>query len=266
MASARPGFLAPATRSVFASSPRGFPPASLSSRRPTLFSRFSMATTAPNFEGRSVLVVKAAPDGSLGNCPFSQKANLALRLRGVPFEVETVHLDNKPKWFLDLTEKATAPVFVDGKLVLKESDDIVQHADKVGKQGSMLVDDANPRAKSAKKCMEPVLKAFARLVMNEGDDGPLTAELDTALEAVASHLKDGSGKFVLGDKFSSIDCELAPKLWHVQVAGKRIKGVEMPERLTQYLSDVQRLAVWAPTACPDDVLVDGWEKHLPVRA
>lgn len=217
-----------------------------------------MAAVAPNLEGRAVLFAKAAPDGSLGNCPYVQKANLALRLRGIPFEVETIPRYNKPQWFLDLTEAGTTPVFVDGKLVLTSSDDIVDYADKVGTEGPVLFDETNPHAMGAKECadLENVLRTFAKLFKNDGAEE--RAELNAVLKAVGMHLKDRGGKFLLGDNFSAIDCALAPKLWHIQLAGKHYKDVELPERLQQYMRDVQSLSVWAATACPDHVVLSEW--------
>ncbi len=219
-------------------------------------------SAAPNFTGRSVLVAKGGPGGVLGNCPFSQKANLALRLRGVPFEIETVDLENKPDWFLELNEAGTTPVFVGDGFVLKSSDDIVDHADKVGTKGAALNVSSNPHLESANECAAPVFSAFVSLMKNRGDDAPLKAGLMAALEGVEKHLKEAGGKFLLGDEVSAVDCNLAPKLWHIAVAGKYYKDVEVPEAVQEYIHNMEGTEEWKLTTCPDELLISGWGKYV----
>eukprot|EP00171_Calliarthron_tuberculosum_P007618 IDg7618t1 len=179
--------------------------------------RLSMA--APDFSTGAVLLAKCGPKGVLGDCPFTQKANMALRVRGVLFDVKLVDLAAKPQWFLDLNEDGSTPTYVDGTCVLTSSDDIVDYADEVGKSGGALHTESNPKWDVAYDVVAPLFSAFVKLMKNKGDDAPFKEQLNNSLAGIDAHLRSVNGRFLISDDLSALDCNLAPKLHHVLVAG-----------------------------------------------
>ena len=62
--------------------------------------------------------VQASPDGkSLGDCPFTQRANLALKVKKVPVTYILIDLSNKPKWYFSVNSAGTAPALQFGDQV-----------------------------------------------------------------------------------------------------------------------------------------------------
>lgn len=225
--------------------------------------RLTMA--APDFSNGAVLLAKKGPDGVLGDCPFTQKANMALRARGVHFQVELVDLSAKPDWFLDLNEDGSTPTFVEGANVLTSSDDIVEHADEIGKSGSALYSENNPKWDAAFDVVAPLFSAFVKLIKNKGDDAPFMEELTKTLAAIDAHLRGVEGRFLIGDELSALDCNLGPKLYHVLVAGKHYKGFELPDSLSalsEYMRNIRSTPEWKETAATDDVIIWGWSKFF----
>ena len=49
---------------------------------------------------------------TMGDCPFTMKANMALRVKGLEPKIAYVDLGNKPQWFLDLNSKGSAPTYI----------------------------------------------------------------------------------------------------------------------------------------------------------
>ena len=60
---------------------------------------FILPTTTPRPVSHFPHVMQASPDGkSLGDCPFTQRANLALKIKNVRATYILIDLTNKPKW------------------------------------------------------------------------------------------------------------------------------------------------------------------------
>lgn len=222
-------------------------------------------SAAPDFSNRSVLLAKQGPSGELGDCPFTQKANLALRFRGVPFDVELVDLSEKPDWFLGLNEDGTTPTFVTERTVITSSDDIVEYADSNGTKGSSLIDEENPRWSTAYDLVAPIFGSFVKLMKGKERLDDLANALLSVLSALDNYLSKSKGKFLLGDNISALDCNLAPKLFHIIVAGKHYRDFEVPQNLTalyEYLKNMEATDEWKATACAPDVVVWGWSKFF----
>lgn len=214
----------------------------------------------------TTLFVKAAPDGSVGDCPFSQKANLALRFRHTTFDVQTIDLANKPDWFLDINEAGTTPVFLDGAQAIADSDEIVDYADTIG-EGPLLNCEENADWDQAFDAVSPVFGSLVRLLRNKdgAETDKLKEALSIALRQLNSFLKSVDGVYLLGNDVSSLDCNLAPKLKHVAVAAKHYFDFDLPadcDAVTMYMSRFEETKEWKATACADDVIVWGWSKFF----
>lgn len=225
--------------------------------------RVAMAA-APDFTKGPVLLAKTGPNGVLGDCPFTQKANMALRARGLTFDVALVDLADKPLWFLNLNEDGTAPTYVDGATVLTSSDDIVLYADEKGTKGVKLYDESLAQWDNANDVVAPLFAVFVKLMKNKADDGPFIDALTNALLTIDEHLSSCGSRFLVGDHLSALDCNLAPKLQHIMVAGKRYKNYHLPpvSALKAYMDNVMETPEWKETAATEDVVIWGWSKFF----
>ncbi len=231
-------------------------------------------SVAPNFSEGAVLLVKAGPNGNeMGDCPFSQKANMALRARGVPFSVAYVNLKEKPDWFLDLNPDGTTPTYVNGTEVLTSSDDIVELADEVGtKEPKLFAEDEGEHWDGAFNATAKVFPAIVKLMKNteEAEERKLRMDMDDALNELNNHLRTVPGRFIVSDSLSALDVNLAPKLAAL-AALKHYKNYSIPwidAVLMQYINNVKATDEWKETACSEDVVIWGWSGKvgLPVEA
>lgn len=231
-------------------------------------------SVAPNFSEGAVLIVKAGPNGKeIGDCPFSQKANMALKARGVPFNVSYVNLKDKPEWFVDLNPDGTTPTFVDGSNVLTSSDEIVEHADEVGTKGPKLyAEDEGEHWEGAFNATAKFFPALVKLMKNAdpAEEEALRTTMDDVCNELNNHLRSVPGRFIVSDNLSALDVNLAPKL-AMFAALKHYKDYSVPWTdavLVQYFNNVKDTDEWKETACPEDVLIWGWEGKvgLPVEA
>lgn len=226
------------------------------------------AATAPPFStDRVTLFIKGGPNGVVGDCPFSAKANLALRFRKVDFDVHLIDLANKPDWFLAINDAGTTPTFVHATHTIGDSEEIIEHADTIGDADVALNREEDPNWEAAFDAVSPIFGSMARFLKNKDDaEQPSVKQaLDDALVALNSFLTSVPGPFLLGDQVSALDCNLAPKLKHAFVAPTHFKGYEIPSEcaaVKEYLAHFETLEEWKASAFTDDVIVWGWGKHL----
>ncbi|CAL1165241.1 unnamed protein product [Cladocopium goreaui] len=70
-------------------------------QRETRATRVACAAVPTEKPFRTTLFTKAAPDGvSLGDCPFSHAVQIALKVKGVDYDVVPCGPNNKPPWLL----------------------------------------------------------------------------------------------------------------------------------------------------------------------
>ncbi|MCP3412799.1 glutathione S-transferase family protein [Bradyrhizobium brasilense] len=150
-------------------------------------------------------------------CPYVQRAVIALREKGVPFERIDIDLASKPDWFLKISPLGKVPVLVvtrdDGKEVaLFESNVICEYIEET-QAGAKL----HPQ--------DPLVRAEHRAWMEFGSAilGDLWG-LETATDAAAFESKRqavaakfarveaalGAGPFFAGQNFSLVDAVFAP--------------------------------------------------------
>ncbi|MCP1833380.1 glutathione S-transferase [Bradyrhizobium sp. USDA 4532] len=150
-------------------------------------------------------------------CPYVQRAVIALREKGVPFERIDIDLASKPDWFLKISPLGKVPVLVvtrdDGKEVaLFESNVICEYIEET-QAGAKL----HPQ--------DPLVRAEHRAWMEFGSAilGDLWG-IETATDAAAFESKRqavvakfarveaalGAGPFFAGQNFSLVDAVFAP--------------------------------------------------------
>mmetsp|Transcript_7868 Transcript_7868/g.15799 ORF Transcript_7868/g.15799 Transcript_7868/m.15799 type:complete len:280 (-) Transcript_7868:53-892(-) len=214
--------------------------------------------------GNNVLYAKAGPGGVLGDCPFTHKANFALRAKGLDYPTTLIDFDAKPAWFLEsINPKGSVPVFVteDGKCIT-ESDDIVAWADAQSPSPQLL---GRANSDKALEVVGKVFPAAAGLIKNQ--DASLEDEkrgaLKAALAALNEFLASNPGPLLLGEDISSEDCRLVGPLYHASVAIPHYKKydplAEFPA-VQAYLAALKSTNAWKATEYTPDVVQWGWSK------
>ncbi|MCP1844765.1 glutathione S-transferase [Bradyrhizobium sp. USDA 4524] len=150
-------------------------------------------------------------------CPYVQRAVIALREKGVPFERIDIDLASKPDWFLKISPLGKVPVLVvtrdDGKEVaLFESNVICEYIEET--QGGAKLHPQDPLARAEHRAwME-----FGSAIL--GDLWGLETATDAAAfeskrQAVAAKFARveaalGAGPFFADQNFSLVDAVFAP--------------------------------------------------------
>ncbi|MHC1943543.1 glutathione S-transferase family protein [Bradyrhizobium sp. UFLA06-06] len=150
-------------------------------------------------------------------CPYVQRAVIALREKGVPFERIDIDLANKPDWFLKISPLGKVPVLVvtrdDGKEVaLFESNVICEYIEETQAGAKLHPENALTRAEH-RAWME-----FGSAIL--GDLWGLETATDAAAfeskrQAVAAKFARveaalGAGPFFAEQNFSLVDAVFAP--------------------------------------------------------
>lgn len=239
--------------------------ARLPRKRPSAMATNSAVT--PFDAGSLNLFIKSGPNGVVGDCPFSQKANLALQFRNVEYNVGLIDLSNKPEWFWNINEAGTTPVLLDGTHAIADSDEIVDHADTIGSKNVVLDRENDPNWDKAFDAVSPIFGCLVRFLKNkdEAEEGKVNQALSDALLSLNSFLESIDGPYLLGDEVCALDCNLAPKLKHASVAPRHYKAFEFPNECTavlEYLDRFEQLDEWKATCCTNDVIVWGWSKFF----
>uniref|UniRef100_A0A7S3AAZ4 glutathione dehydrogenase (ascorbate) n=2 Tax=Rhodosorus marinus TaxID=101924 RepID=A0A7S3AAZ4_9RHOD len=208
------------------------------------------------------LYVKAGENGEeLGDCPFSHKAILMMSAKNVEYDLEMINLTNKPDWYLELNKNGTVPTLVDGDEVVDDSDGILKYVEEKFPEPPLLVDDP-----TASEATAPVFGAFAGFVKNKDPEKEeeLKATFETALDGLDAHLKK-NGPYVAGEAMSTLDFNLAPKLWHAKHALAHYKEYEFPEKfdsVNNYMDTIFSSDVFKKTLYPPETVVWGWSKFF----
>ena len=149
-------------------------------------------------------------------CPYVQRAVIALKEKGVPFERIDIDLANKPDWFLKLSPLGKVPVLVvttdKGEVALFESNVICEYIEET--QPGPKLHPADPLARAAHRgWME-----FGSAILSDLWGLETTTEAATfeakrqAVTAKFARVEAalGSGPFFAGGSFSLVDAVFAP--------------------------------------------------------
>ena len=220
-------------------------------------------------EPRFHLYIKASRDGNgNGDCPFSQRANMYCHLKQLGSNVKIIPVDitAKSEEFTKLTSSGTTPVFVD-----THTNEVITDSGRIPKYLDELFPDScqSKPDESAVNAMGGIFPKFAGYIKNK--DQSLDEEKKTALVGELKKLNEFlkpkifQGPYLSGDHLCDLDCQILPKLRHVQVAGKRYKGFEIPDEfieLKEYIKAGEKHEVFQSTCAPDEEFIHGWKRHL----
>ena len=183
---------------------------------------------------------------------------------------------------------APPPAVVDGSASISEW--VIDHVElsrgspapgssssSAGRVGARLLAEAEAEAEA-----KAVFPSFVAYIKKEGgaDEAERRALLD-ALGAVEARLANGEGthwglggrEYMFGRRktISWVDAAFAPKLHHMYVAlahhkGEHFKdatGAPLFPRVDEYMAEMRSLPAWERTSYPDELVVEGWAKHVP---
>src|ERR1700761_25975 len=149
-------------------------------------------------------------------CPYVQRAVIALKEKGVPFERVDIDLANKPDWFLKLSPLGKVPVLVvttdRGEVALFESNVICEYIEETQAGAKLHPNDALRRAEH-RAWMEFGSAILGDLWGLETTTDPATFEskraaLVTKFARVEAALS--AGPYFAGAQFSLVDAVFAP--------------------------------------------------------
>lgn len=222
---------------------------------------------SPQFE----MYVKADSSGkAIGDCPFSLRALMYSHLKvgdwSRVFKVIPVDLQNKPPEFLKLNPAGTTPVLVD-----KENGEVIADSGEITKYINNTFQEVHTQHEYEGQAVEATAGIFGKLVsLLKNTDPSQTAQLTEALTAELRKLEtflanpEHTGKYLLGDELSELDCSLVPKLKHVLAAGSHYRNYSIPEDMVnvhKYLKNGLECSCFQAVCPPDAEFVHGWKRH-----
>lgn len=175
-------------------------------------------------------------------CPYVQRAVIALKEKGVPFERVDIDLANKPDWFLKLSPLGKVPVLVvttgKGEVALFESNVICEYIEET--QAGAKLHPADPLNRAEHRAwMEFGSAILADLWGLETTTDSATFESKRqALAAKFARVEAAlsAGPFFAGGQFSLVDAVFAPVF----------RYFDLFDELTEHgiFSDVPKVRAW----------------------
>ncbi|KAL3763566.1 hypothetical protein ACHAW5_008109 [Stephanodiscus triporus] len=228
-----------------------------------------------NEAGGMTLYVKPGMNGrTVGDCPFAHFVRMVLEEKGLEYDLVPSTPDAKPRWLLD-DYSGKMPALRHRKECYVDSDVIAQYLDFFFPEPELSA-GSSAETERANFAVEGFLPAMARYVKYRpnGDDedvGRRTA-LEGRLAAMEDHLGDEgrTGPYLVGDgeRFTLLDCSMAPKLYAMDVCLREVKGGAIDlagkyPRLRGYMDDVfERPSFRRTVEYGPETVVWGWTSHL----
>lgn len=208
--------------------------------------------------------IQASPDGkSLGDCPFTQRANLALKVKKVRATYILIDLKNKPKWYFDVTSAGTAPALQFGDKVIADSYEIVQYLDATYPEPS-LKPSGNEEAEEMTKNVFSLFSAWAKSSKEPGAKDA-EAKFTAELQKINDFLGRGKGPLLCGSSWSVADCALVPRLYHISnVAEHYLQYTQYKsmKNLMAYMDYAFSTPEFKATDYKPEWILEGWAKYF----
>ena len=218
------------------------------------------------------ILIKGDPTvGVRYDCPFSHRATMYLAAKGIEYRERYLDTSRpKPQWFLDLNPAGTVPVLLTGPVdasyghpppdfpyeIIPDSGDIVTWLEAHHPNPPMAP------APGTEDLGANFFGAMKNAIVSPGDVIP-TAEkeaLEKELSALEAHLAL-RGPWFGGSHIDAVDCMLAPRLFHMQVALSAFKKWTLPEKypyLIKYMKQLNGSDVFRRTSYAEQIIIDGW--------
>lgn len=210
-------------------------------------------------------MLQASPDGKgLGDCPFTQRANLALTIKGVTVEYIYIDTHNKPEWFSEINPAGTVPTLDIGDRKITESADIVEFAEEKYPNPT-LRQPGNDKAMEISKNIFNVFGAWAKNT-DKSKDAELKDAFVAELSKINEFLTTNGGPMLCGKEWSIADCHFAPRIYHIQAVAKHYlnyTGVSEMPGIKAYMDYAFNSDPFKRTGYPEDYVIQGWAKYFP---
>lgn len=212
------------------------------------------------------LYVKGGPGNKdLGDCPFSHRATLAFRIKGVRPELVLVDLSNKPAWFLELTPAGSVPVLrtTDGRIITNSAE-IVEHVDETYRDPSLKPEGWKAALDGTDNIFNEFSK-YAKHFKGAANKEELEKAFTEELKKIDALLAKGPGPLLCGAAWSVPDCYLLPRLYHIRAVAQHYMKYtafsDMPA-LLRYMEHGFSSAEFKDTSYPEDYILQGWAKYF----
>lgn len=207
------------------------------------------------------LYVRAGKNGeSVGGCPVCQRFFMVLLTkaefnRDMSLIVTTVNAAKPPPELTDISVSANRlPVLRYGKDIISDPDEMDKFIDAVFHEPPMNYDNA-----AAARACRDVFSKFSFYVKDVSrSHEPLLAEL----YRLNSYLDESPHRFLCRNDPDNLDCMMLPKLQHIRVVAKALKGFEIPAQLTglwRYLATAYETPAFRNSCPSDQEIVEHWQ-------
>ena len=154
---------------------------------------------------------------SFKTCPWVQRAAIALREKGAPFDFTHIEPDNRPQWFLKISPHKKVPVLrIDDSISLFESNAIAEYLDETI---SPRLAPEDPIQRAINRAWTDYIPTFSSQVTGaayaktEDDYIAAIAKIDEPFGRLEGALeKQGSGPYFNGERYALVDAGYAPFL------------------------------------------------------
>ncbi|CAN1174072.1 Glutathione S-transferase DHAR2 [Linum perenne] len=217
---------------------------------------YRRTTRGKNMASKLEIAVKGAVGAPhlQGDCPFSQRVQLTLEEKNVPYTPHFIDIAHKPKWFMDINPGGKVPVVKFGDKWVPDSDVIVRILEEKYPEPSLVTPPEF--ASVGSKIFDTFVSFLKSKNSSDGTEEALVKELKDLNE----HLKTHS-PFIAGEKISAVDLSLAPKLYHLDTALPYFKKWNIPEELTHvhsYLKALFSRESFQKTKAEKKYVIAGW--------
>lgn len=205
---------------------------------------------------RVELFIKAARDGvSPGGCPLCQRLHMVLLMKStlgqMKLTVTPINMAKPPPDFKKMAGRL--PAIQHDDETMTDPDEIVQYVDKHFHYPPMAYDNI----KAAEACRD----VFSKFSFFIKDVASSPAALITELHKLNDYLMTSPHKFLCRDGLDHLDCLMLPKLQHIRVASRDLKGFEIPADLKgfwRYMDAAYHTDVFTQTCPSDQEIVSQW--------
>ena len=203
-------------------------------------------------------------------CPFAQRTRMALIEKQIDFELREIDLQNKPRWFLNISPYGKVPVVRRGEDVVFESAVINEYLEEVFPEFPLLPRDPLDRAKARiwiDFANVRFVPHFYKVLLTQDAEGQ-ACHREKILEAI-NHMEfawlrnRSTGPYWLGEKLTLADLTLYPHLQRF-CAIEYYRGFSIPEEaneLRAWLAAMAALPSAKATRRPDDIYIRSWKKY-----
>lgn len=202
------------------------------------------------------LFIRAARDDvSPAGCPLCQRFHMILLMKqnlgNLKLTVTPIDIKRPPPDFKKIAGRL--PALIHGDETLTDPDEMVQYIDKHFHYPPMAYDNL----KAAEACRD----VFSKFSFFIKDVATTPAALIAELQKLNDYLASSPHKYLCRDGPDHLDCLMLPKLQHIRVASKELKGFEIPAELTafwRYMDTAYHTDIFTQTCPSDQEIVAHW--------